>query len=177
MFKIKITNNRKRSGTKRSGLAGLVNGRFLEIVIAVAFGLVVLFVVSMSVRITGGVSQSLDSPEYEVRLQILNGCGVNGLAGRVADELADYLDSDIRITIVETDNFDLRPVEKTFLISRDGNKSAARVLAHKLHLPDAKILEQSLEHNYREVSATLVLGADWLEIQSEAKLLKGDAEE
>jgi hypothetical protein len=175
MFKFKKANNRKRSSAKRAGLAGLVNGRLLEIVIAIAFGVVVLFVISMSVRITGGASETLLSPDYEVRLQILNGCGVNGLAGKVADELADYVDSDIRIIVVETDNFELRPVEKTFLISRDGDKSAARTLARKLHLPDPEILEQSLEDNYREVSATLVLGADWAQIQSEAKLLKGDA--
>ncbi len=172
MFKINKTKKRKQSG-----LASLVNGRLLEVIIAVAFGIVVLFVISMSVRITGGASQGLISPEHEVRLQILNGCGVDGLAGRVADEFADYLDSDIRIIVVETDNFDVRPVEKTFLISRDGDKSAARTLARKLHLSDPEILVQSLEENYREVSATLVLGADWFEIQSAAKLLKGDAEE
>lgn len=176
MFKTKKSNKRKRTAKQKSRLARLVNGRLLEIVIAIAFGVVVLFVVSMSVRITGGVSQILDSPDYEVRLQVLNGCGVNGLAGKVADVWADFVDSDIRIIVVETDNFDLRPVEKTFLISRDGDKSAARTLAKKLHLKNPEILSQPLEQNYREVTVTLVLGGDWLEIQAEAKALKGDAQ-
>ena len=165
-----------RSRSPKKGLGGLLNGRLLEIIIAVAFGLVVLFVISMSVRISGGVSQILSSPDHEVRLQVLNGCGVTGLAGKVADEWADYVDDDIRILVVETDNFDLRPVEKTFLITRDGDKSAARLLAEKLHLEDVEIVSQPLEHNYREVTTTLVLGGDWQEIQAKAKQTKGEAE-
>lgn len=139
----------------------MLSGRLLEIVMAVAFGIVVLFVVSMSIKITGGVSQTVAGPDHEVRLQVLNGCGVNGLAGRVADQLADYTDQDLRILVVETANFDLRQVDKSFIISRAGDKSTAELLARKLGLEDDDILVQPLDNNYREVSVTLVLGSDW----------------
>ena len=155
-------NKRNKVGVKpRSRGSKLLNGRLLEIVIAVAFGVVVLFVISMSIKITGGVSQTIDAPDHEVRLQVLNGCGVGGLAGRVADELADYTDEDLKIVVVETANFDLRRVEQSFLISRENNTSTAELLARKLGLDDDDILVEPLENNYREVSATLVLGSDW----------------
>ena len=127
----------------------------------VVFLVVVIWVASMTLKITTGVSETLDSPDYVVRLQVLNGCEVNGLAARASDWLADYADSDIEVKVVDTDNFDLHKVTGTFIISRDEDMKVARMLAGKLGLEPSTVVYRPLEKNYRQISATLVLGEDW----------------
>jgi threonine dehydratase len=120
----------------------------------------------MSIRISRGVTRTLDPPEHEVRLQVLNGCGVDGLAASVADAWADYTDADLHVVVVDTDNFDLHNVAESFIISRQENRTAARLLADRVGLNPDQVVYKSLENNYRDVTATLVLGADWPDIEA-----------
>ena len=135
--------------------------RLLELSIAAVFIIVLVYVVSMSIRVSQGVSRTLQSPEHVVRLQILNGCGVTGLAGRLAEGLSGYEDNDLEIQVVDTDNFEISKVHQSFVISRLDDNSVATLLAAKLGLPTEDIRNQPLENNYRQVSATLVIGEDW----------------
>jgi len=159
-----MSNSRRKTKatTQRSSKrTGWLRGRWLEIGTLAAFVVVLLYVVSVSVRVSTGVSRTLDGPRYQVRLQILNGCGVTGLAGRLADRLADYHDDDIEIRVLDTDNFELRQVTETFLLSRDEDLGPTRLLAEKLGLQSDRVQYATLQNNYRQISATLVLGEDW----------------
>lgn len=135
--------------------------RLLELLIAAVFVIVLVYVVSMSIRVSQGVSRTLQSPDHVVRLQILNGCGVISLASRLADGLSDCKDGDLEIRVVDTDNFTLSQVHRSFVISRLKDNSVATILAAKLGLPADDISYQPLENNYRQVSVTLVIGEDW----------------
>ncbi|MFH1687618.1 MAG: LytR C-terminal domain-containing protein [bacterium] len=156
-----------KAGRRQSGSiwTRITGGRALEITILVVFGLVVLYVASMSIRLANGVSKTLPVPEHEVRLQVLNGCGVKGLAARVSDRLVDYGDENFRVAVVDTDNFDLHEVQKSFVISRFEDDAGARLLAEKLGLDPQEVLVQPLTNNYRQISASLVLGQDWERLQ------------
>jgi hypothetical protein len=158
--------NSRRRNTSRTPqrplkTTGWFRARWVEIGTLAAFVVVLLYVISVSVRVSTGVSRTLDGPRYQVRLQILNGCGVPGLAGRLADRLADYRDEDLEIRVLDTDNFEVRQVSETFLISRDEDLGPARLLAGKLGLEPDRVQYATLENNYRQISATLVLGEDW----------------
>jgi hypothetical protein len=134
--------------------------RFLEIFIALAFVAVLVYVVSVTVRVTTGISKTTDPPANQVRLQVLNGCGETGLASRVSDQLSGYRDEDLEIKVVDAGNFEVMEVPQSFLISRVKNTSAAAVLARKLGLDPSGIEYKPLENNYRHVTVTLVLGLD-----------------
>ena len=134
--------------------------KYLEIIIVITFIVVLVYVGSMTVRITTGVSKTIESSAHTVRLQVLNGCGLPGLAGNTADMLADYKDDELEIKIVDTDNFKLRKVAESFVISRLEDKTAAKKLAEKIGLDPSLVVYKSLENNYRHVTATLVLGED-----------------
>lgn len=134
--------------------------KYLEIIIVITFIVVLIYVGSMTVRITTGVSKTIESSTHTVRLQILNGCGSPGLAGNTADLLADYKDDELEIKIVDTDNFEVRKVAESFVISRLEDKTAAKKLAEKISLDPSRVIYKSLENNYRHVTATLVLGED-----------------
>lgn len=148
------------------------HSRLLELLIAAVFIIVLVYVVSMSIRVSQGVSRTLESPEHVVRLQILNGCGVTGLASRLADGLSGYEDSDLEIQIVDTDNFEISKVRQSFVISRLEDNTVATKLAAKMGLPTEDIRNQPLENNYRQVSATLVIGEDWESLEQLKKHIK-----
>lgn len=147
--------------------------KYLEIAIIITFIVVLIYVGSMTVRITTGVSKTIESSAYTVRLQVLNGCGTPSLAGNTADKLADYKDDDLEIKIVDTDNFDVRKVAESFVISRLEDKTAARILAEKIGLDPSRVIYKPLENNYRHVTATLVLGEDHSKV---ALTVKSDKE-
>lgn len=135
--------------------------RSLEITIVVVAVTLVLFVVSLAIKVTHGVTRTVDSPDHSVRLQVLNGCGQKGLAGRMADQLDNYRDKEMLIRVVDSDNFDLAEVERSFVISRDADKSSAKLFAEKVGLDPAEVVYRQLENNIRQVSVTLVLGTDY----------------
>ena len=142
------------------GLSKKKTNRVLEVVLVTAFAIVLAYIVSVTVKVTSGVSKTIETPSHLIRLQVLNGCGVKGLASRVADDLARYTDKDLEIMIVDTDNFAVREVLESFLISRTEDLTEAELLADRLGLDQSAIVYRELENNHRHVSVTLVLGAD-----------------
>ncbi len=135
--------------------------RILEYTIIAAFVVILVYVVMFTVKVADGVSRSVGVPSRTVRLQVLNGCGVRGLAAEYSGKLDGFADADMEIRVVDTGNFDIRLVKKSFVISRSEDESAARSLAQKLGLSSEEVLYQPLEHNLQSVSATLVLGQDY----------------
>ena len=135
--------------------------RALELLIAAACVFVVVYVVSMTVRVIGGVSQTLEPAEHQVRLQVINGCGVAGAASRVAKELDGYTDETMDIHVVDIDSFELKRVPRTMVICRDGDLRTAELLAEKLGVAEDDIASRPLEMNRHHVSITLVLGEDY----------------
>ena len=96
--------------------------------ILAAFTVAVIYIISAAVHISRGVSRTLEVPEHSIRLQVLNGCGISGLATRISDLLAGYHDNELEVKIVDTDNFDLHQVTESFVISRLENKKSAERL-------------------------------------------------
>ncbi len=147
-------------------------GRYLEIAIIVAAVIVVIFVASFAVKVTKGVTRTVEAPQYQVRLQVLNGCGKVGLAARMADELDSYRDEQMQIRVVDTDDFESRPVHESFIISREEDRTAARLLAGRLGLNESEVIYKAIENNYRQVSVTLVLGNDFESIRLPSEEIK-----
>lgn len=138
--------------------------RTIELSIGLVLFIVIVYIASVTIKITSGISKTIDSPKHQIRLQVLNGCGVRGAAGKVADRMGGYVDGEIEVMIVDTDNFDLTEIPGSFLISRIKDKKAAELLAKKLGLDPDKIEYRPMENNFRHVSVTLVLGMDFEQI-------------
>jgi hypothetical protein len=134
--------------------------RYLELLIAGAFVVLLIYVASFTIRVTRGVTRTIEPPTYRIRLQVLNGCGVPKLAARMSDQLALYRDDEIMITVVDTDNFNSLTIDSSFVMSREKDLTAARLMAEKLGLSREAVRYRPLANNYRNVSVTLVLGAD-----------------
>lgn len=137
------------------------NSRFLEMAIVVIFALVLIYGASFAIRITHGLSRTVDGPEYIIRLQILNGCGIHNAAGRMAKAFPELVRLPLEVDVVEVDNFKSYHVRGSFLISRNKDLKPVRILAEQLGLDADSIIYEPIENNYRSISATLILGEDF----------------
>ena len=120
-----------------------------------------LYLFSTTAKVVGGITKVVGTPKHLVRLQIVNGSSIEGLSQQVAGQLSGYVDSDLEIKVVDQADFKLRKLAKSFVISREQDKTASKILAEKLNLNPAEVEFKPLEHNYRQVSSTLVLGEDY----------------
>jgi hypothetical protein len=134
--------------------------RFLELGILFLFVVVVAYVASFTVQITKGYSSEKEVTEHYINLQVLNGCGEKGLANKLANHIEMAVTPPLAVRVIDTDNFDNFGVEKTFIISRKENLTAANLLASQLGLDDA-VTYREIEDNYLDIGATLVLGNDY----------------
>ena len=63
--------------------------------------------------------------------------------------------------MIDVDDFDSYDVAETFIISRQKDTEAAKLLAEQLGIDSDKVIYRKMENNYRSISATLVLGKDY----------------
>ncbi|PWN05225.1 LytR C-terminal domain-containing protein [Rhodohalobacter mucosus] len=89
-----------------------------------------------------------------IQMQVLNGAGVPGLATRYTGSLRQY-----GFDVVETGNFDHFDVEKTLVISRNGQMENAQRVARAIGVSEQYILREESPDFYLDI--TLVIGADY----------------
>ena len=95
-----------------------------------------------------------DTTKTRVQIDILNGCGVNG----VGSFLTDYC-RQIGYDVVEMGNYKRFNVSQTLVIDRSGKPGQSEILAHKLGIsPDCVIQQFSDDHL---VTASIVIGKDY----------------
>ncbi|MFU8812882.1 MAG: LytR C-terminal domain-containing protein [Balneolaceae bacterium] len=89
-----------------------------------------------------------------IQLEVLNGCGVPGIATAYTGTLRDY-----GFDVVMTGNFDHFNVEETFVIARTHHIENARRVARAIGIPEDRVLRETAREFYLDV--TLVLGSDF----------------
>jgi hypothetical protein len=89
-----------------------------------------------------------------IQIEVLNGCGVQGLANRFTNRLRqDGFD------VVHSGNFETFDITHSMIIDRSGNMQNARRVAHALGINDKNII-QEISSNYY-LDATVVIGSDY----------------
>lgn len=89
-----------------------------------------------------------------IQLQVLNGCGITGIATRFTDRLREY-----GFDVVETGNYDHFDVSETFVISRSGQMENAYRVANALGISHEHVIREQSPDFYLDV--TLVIGTDY----------------
>lgn len=89
-----------------------------------------------------------------IQLEILNGCGVPGLANEFTSKLRNN-----GFDVVETGNFDNFDMQNTIVISRNFNSRNAQRIADALGIDSKHIFIEASEDFY--LDATVVIGSDY----------------
>ena len=93
-----------------------------------------------------------------IQLDVLNGCGVAG----VADRYTDFLRAK-NFDVVEIGNYISFDVDETFVIDRIGNKANAFKVAEALGIENVKVIQQLNDNYFLDVS--LVIGKDYYKLK------------
>ena len=115
-------------------------------------------------RLFGGVSRAAETPQYLVRLEIINATGTSGVAGKAAEEFSKWDGLELKVQVVDILATDVKPMPESFVVSREENLESARELAFRLGFDPEKVKYVPLTDNSHQVSATLVLGLDYEQI-------------
>ena len=136
----------------------------LNIALVVVLALAAVLVYSFSQRI---VSPRPDPNRLEnpggligdvIQLEILNGAGVDGLAG----EMRQYL-QDLGFDVVEVDNYTGSPVQETVILDRVGNPDAGEQVALALGISADRVREERKPTWF--LDASIIIGPDFRRIK------------
>ena len=169
--RLKTSLHRDKSGLALKGKRGLFLV-VLDLVLIATVTFVIVYSVTLAVQVSRGYSRTLPSPEWTVRLQIIDGSADHSILGRVIERVKSSRDENFEIEIVETSNFTRTSLPSTFVISRESDLQAARRLARRLGLESDLVSYEPLENNREHITATLILGTEageWLAAKPDAK--------
>lgn len=99
-------------------------------------------------------SKSTEVPSDIIQVEVLNGCGVSGIAER----FTDYLRSK-GVDVVKIDNYYRFDIDKTICIDRTGNRANAIAVAELLGVKKRNVMQEINEDYFLEVS--VVIGKDY----------------
>ncbi len=146
-----MSNVSKEENTKHLFLNSVIG--FLGVLLLVL--LIALFSRILYPRIAADRSQEDPALISEViQLEVLNGCGIPGIATRFTDKLREY-----GFDVVETGNYDHFDVSNTFIISRSGQMENAYRVADALGISHQQVLREQATEFYLDV--TLIIGSDY----------------
>ena len=95
-----------------------------------------------------------DSTKMKIQVEVLNGCGVSG----VADKLTDYLRAN-RIDVVNLGNYRSFEIENSIVIGRNNKVKNAELIAALVGLDENSIIQQ-INPDYL-LDVTFILGKDY----------------
>lgn len=96
----------------------------------------------------------IDSTQARIQVEVLNGCGVSG----IADKLTDYLRVN-KVDVVNLGNYRSFEIENSIIISRNGKIKNAEKVAALVGLDENSIIQQ-LNSDYL-LDVTFILGKDY----------------
>ncbi len=94
------------------------------------------------------------APPRVLQLDVLNGCGVRGIAAKFTDFLRNN-----GFDVVEMKNYKSSHVERTIVVDRVGDLSAARRVAQALDVSERNIIQQINPDYFVDVS--VIVGEDY----------------
>jgi len=98
-----------------------------------------------------------DSTRVRIQVEVLNGCGVSG----VAEKLTDYLRIN-NIDVVNLGNYRSFEIENSIIIGRNEKIHNAEIVAAIVGLDDQKIIQQ-INPDYM-LDVTFILGKDYRDL-------------
>ncbi len=131
----------------------------INILIFLLFTIIVYLSYSLFIKLNSSEKieseiRTTNKPAEIIQAEVLNGCGVSGLADRFTDFLRDN-----NVDIVKTGNYVKFDVEETMVIDRIGNKANALFVAELLNVKEGNAFT-NINNDYF-VDVTIIIGRDY----------------
>ncbi|MEW6507023.1 MAG: LytR C-terminal domain-containing protein [Bacteroidota bacterium] len=155
--------NSKKSAIKSVDIKTSTNNLFLNIAIFILLTLILFMSYSLYLKLTNpkgeykNISESKSVSEI-IQVEVLNGCGVSG----IADRFTDFLRSN-KFDVVNMGNYIRFDMDETIVIDRTGNKANALHVALALGVNKENVIQQLNNDYFLDVS--IVIGRDYYTLQ------------
>lgn len=125
--------------------------------------LIIFLVYSMVIKLSGKENRTepiihKEKPSDIIQVEVLNGCGVTGLADRFTDYLREK-----NFDVVNVGNYIYNNINQTLVIDRTGNFANAQKVAEALGVKKSNVIQQ-LNNNYF-LDVTIILGRDYYKLK------------
>jgi len=144
----------------------------LSVVIFLLIGANLIFLTSVAIHsfATSGTNEALISPPRQVgnleatpktlKIEVLNGCGVDGVAKRVTEFLRAK-----NIDIVKVGNFESRELSETIVIDRkDYELANAKIIGKIIGVDENRMFPQLSPQ--RQLDATIIIGKNYPDLKA-----------
>ena len=138
-----------------------------DICLTVAVAVVVIYSITVGVKVASGYSVEQATTQHIVKLQLVDASGGHYQIPGLIKNLQAIAGSDLNVEIVEVSTFEVRKIARSSVISRHKDLAAARFLSEQLGLDPDEVEYQPLINNKNHVTATLVLGTKDLGLKLE----------
>lgn len=152
----------RRSSTRRISVFASLRarlGRAFDIGLILAAAVAVFYLVSTAGKVVSGYTAEEPAPKHRVRLQLIDATRSDDTVRPDAKQIERLSDLELSIEVVEKGSFDLRAVDRSLVISRQKDLTAARLLAARLGLEPSDVEYKPLVNDKNFVDATLIFGS------------------
>ena len=130
---------------------------FLNVIIVLLAGLIIFMSYSLFTKIktlSSGDGATEPQPSKVIQLEVLNGCGISG----VADKITSYLRQN-NFDVVQIGNYTSFDIDNTLVVDRTGKKINALKVAEVLGIDPKNVIQQINNNYFLDVS--LIVGRDF----------------
>ncbi|MCF8241042.1 MAG: LytR C-terminal domain-containing protein [Melioribacteraceae bacterium] len=136
---------------------------FYNILIFILAAVIIYMTYSIFIKLSGKSEEVVINNNYGaaseiIQVEVLNGCGVSG----VADRFTDYLRSN-KVDVVKSDNYSSFNIDETIVIDRIDRKANAIKIADLLGVKHTNVVEQLNDDYFLDVS--IIIGKDYHKLQ------------
>ncbi len=154
---------RRNPKKKLSGNTPSIVNLFLDVLIFVLVILVIYLAYSLFLKFNSpskilptGIKKEV--PSDIIQAEVLNGCGIAGLAERFTDYLREN-----KVDVVNMHNYKMFDVPETIVIDRSGNFANAKKIAEILGVKRKNVL-QEIDKNLL-LDVTVIIGQDYFKLK------------
>lgn len=102
--------------------------------------------------------ENAQTPSEIIQVEVLNGCGIGG----IADMFTDYL-RDQTFDVVNSGNYVSFDINESLVIDRIGNMANARKVAESLNINTKNVIQQLNDDYFLDV--TIIIGKDYYKLK------------
>lgn len=162
IFKLKKKNIKKRK-KQIPDIKSTTNNFFLNIIIFLLAAIVIFVSYSLFIKITDqSVNKNTEAKKQTasevIQVEVLNGCGVAGVADRFTDFLREH-----KFDVVNVGNYFTFNVDETIVVDRIGNLENARKVARSLGIQRTNVVQQ-LNNNYF-LDVSIIIGKNYYKLK------------
>ncbi len=146
--------SKKRAGNRLINLFLIVSNLILSILI-LFLGYYLL--IKLNVFGENSETDNLVKHKNNMQIEVLNGCGVEGIADMFTDSLRKK-----NFDVVNTGNYRSYNIDNSIVIDRTGNLINAEYLAEVIGIDNKQVIQQKNRNYFLDV--TLIIGKDYKQL-------------